>query len=61
MYAMPLDMTLYACGAGRLQGRHLKIQQYHFCRQYEYKVFESSPIWIKIFELWPIWIKISDL
>jgi hypothetical protein len=29
MYVMRLDMTLYACGTGHRQGRHLKIQMYH--------------------------------
>jgi hypothetical protein len=28
MYVMPLDTTLYACGTGHRQGRHLKIQMY---------------------------------
>ena len=29
MYAMRLDMTLYARGTGYRQGRHLKIHLYH--------------------------------
>jgi len=30
---MRIDMTLYVCGTGHHQGRHFKIQMYHFHRR----------------------------
>ena len=40
MYAMRLDTTLYTCGTGRHQGRHLNIQLYHSRRHLNTKYFD---------------------
>jgi len=45
MYVMRLDTTLYACGTGHHQGRHLKIQMYH-SRRHLYTNYYGHLRWI---------------